>query len=258
MSIIDEQEPQGKSSSGVAELGSQPHVAFTKDLFNGIAGSYDSWAQILTFFQYLRWRRVLVSQMNLLPDSQVLDASTGTAGVAMEIARRDGNSRIIGLDVTPSMLEMASRALEKHKLNSRIKLIEGSAEKIPFSDETFDVVVSSYLLRYVKDPHATIGELSRVLKPGGQMLSLEFGVPSNHVIHALWQLYMRGLMPVVALPASHGWHRAARFLGPSISRFCQAHPLTQLEQSWRDQGFIDVQTSHLMGGVALVMRGKKR
>jgi len=227
-----------------------------QDLFDGVAPSYDTWAQVLTFFQYLPWRRFLVSQMASRPGNLVLDVCTGTAGVAMEIAdHHDG--RIVGLDVSHSMLQAGLCAIEKKNLDGRVQLIQGRAEHLPFPDETFDTVVFTYLLRYVQDPDATIRELSRVLKPGGELLSLEFGIPEALWVRALWEIYNRVVMPVMTIPVSRGWHRMGRFLGPSISGFCKRYPVDRLAAIWRENSFSVVEIKHLLRGAAIVMWGTK-
>jgi len=239
---------------------SQPAVpvrrTLAQDLFDGVAPSYDSWAQVLTFFQYLPWRRFLVSQMALRPGNLVLDVCTGTAGVAMEIAdHHDG--QIVGLDVSHLMLEAGLRAVEKKNLDGRVQLIQGRAERLPFPDETFDAVVFTYLLRYVQDPDATIRELSRVLKSGGELLSLEFGLPEALWVRALWETYNRVVMPVMTIPVSRGWHRMGCFLGPSISDFCHQFPVDRLAAIWRENGIPLVETKPLLKGAAIVMWGTK-
>ena len=239
---------------------SQPAVpvkrTFAQDLFDGVAPSYDTWAQVLTFFQYLPWRRFLVSQMARRPGNLVLDVCTGTAGVALEIADHHGG-RIVGLDASQLMLQAGLRAVEKKNLDGRVQLIQGRAERLPFPDGTFDTVVFTYLLRYVQNPDATIRELSRVLKPGGQLLSLEFGLPEALWVRALWEIYNRVVMPVMTLPVSRGWHRVGCFLGPSISGFCQRYPVDRLAAIWRNNGIPLVETKPLLKGAAVVMWGKK-
>jgi len=239
---------------------SQPAVpvkrTLAQDLFDGVAPSYDTWAQVLTFFQYLPWRRFLVSRMALRPGKLVLDVCTGTAGVAMEIADHH-DDRIVGLDVSHFMLEAGLRAVEKKNLDGRVQLVQGRAEHLPFPDQTFDTVVFTYLLRYVQDPDATIRELSRVLKPGGELLSLEFGLPEALWVRALWEIYNRVVMPVMTIPVSRGWHRVGCFLGPSISGFCKRYPVDRLATIWRDNGIPLVETKPLLRGAAVVMWGKK-
>jgi len=239
---------------------SQPAVpvrrTLAQDLFDGVAPSYDTWAQVLTFFQYLHWREFLVSRLALRPGNLVLDVCTGTAGVALEIAdHHDG--RIVGLDVSHSMLQAGLSAIEKRNLDGKIQLTQGRAEHLPFPDETFDAVVFTYLLRYVQDADATIRELSRVLKPGGELLSLEFGIPKALWVRALWEIYNRVVMPVMTIPVSRGWHRMGCFLGPSISGFCHRYPVERIAAIWRDNGIPLVETKPLLKGAAIVMWGTK-
>ena len=250
-----------REDRGASLAESQPAVpvrrTLAQDLFDGIAPSYDTWAQVLTFFQYLRWRRFLVSRMALRQGNLVLDVCTGTAGVALEIADHH-NGRIVGLDVSHLMLEAGLRAVEKKSLDGRVQLIQGRAEHLPFPDETFDTVVFTYLLRYVQDPDATIRELSRVLKPGGELLSLEFGIPEALWVRALWEIYNRVVMPVMTIPVSRGWHRVGCFLGPSISGFCHRCPVDRLAAIWRGNGIPLVETRSLLKGAAIVMWGTKQ
>ena len=195
--------------------------------------------------------------MALRPRNLVLDVCTGTAGVALEIARHH-NGRIVGLDVSHSMLKAGLGAVEESSLDGRIQLIQGRAEHLPFPDETFDTVVFTYLLRYVQEPDVTIRELSRVLKPGGELLSLEFGIPENSWMKALWLIYNKVVMPVMTIPISRGWHRVGCFLGPSISGFCQRYPVDRIAAIWRENEIPLVETKRLLQGAAIVMWGTKR
>jgi demethylmenaquinone methyltransferase/2-methoxy-6-polyprenyl-1,4-benzoquinol methylase len=175
----------------------------------------------------------------------------------MEIAdHHDG--QIVGLDVSHSMLQAGLSAIKKRSLDGRIQLTQGRAEHLPFPDETFDTVVFTYLLRYVQDPDATIRELSRVLKPGGELLSLEFGIPETLWVRALWLIYNRVVMPIMTIPVSRGWHRMGCFLGPSISDFCQRYPVDRIAAIWRENGIPLVEMRRLLKGAAIVMWGTKR
>ncbi len=126
-----------REDRGASLAESQPAVpvrrTLAQDLFDGIAPSYDTWAQVLTFFQYLRWRRFLVSRMAFRPGNLVLDVCTGTAGVAMEIAdHHDG--QIVGLDASQLMLKAGLGAIEKKNLDGRVQLIQGRAAPLPLRE----------------------------------------------------------------------------------------------------------------------------
>ena len=225
-------------------------------LFDGIAGRYEEPARAFSLFQYDRWRRFLVSRLELDADASVLDVCTGTGVVAIDIARRTG-CQVIGLDLSDRMIEQAHRNLTRPDLASLVSLVKGRAETMPFSDRSFDAVVFTFLLRYVEDTSETLQELVRVLRPGGQMASLEFFVPRNTLIHGLWLLHTRLVIPAGTRFISPGWRAVGSFLGPNISAFYRKHTLENLIQMWTDAGMSNVQTRVLSLGGAVVMWGRK-
>jgi demethylmenaquinone methyltransferase/2-methoxy-6-polyprenyl-1,4-benzoquinol methylase len=147
-----------------------------RELFAPLGPTYDRYAALLSFGQDPRWRRFLVSRLEAGPDERVLDVATGTAAVAIELVRRHGCS-VVGLDQSPEMLAEARARVRHAGLEHRIELVEGRAEELPFEDASFDALTFTYLLRYVDDPGGTLRELARVVRPGGTIASLEFGVP---------------------------------------------------------------------------------
>ena len=132
---------------------------------------------VLSFGQDPRWRATLVDQVNPLPGQRVLDVATGTGLVAFALARR--GCEVVALDQSPDMLATARRHLEDHRdPKPRITFIQGQAERLPFDDGEFDALTFTYLLRYVDDRAATMRELARVVRPGGRIGMVEFGVPA--------------------------------------------------------------------------------
>ncbi len=166
-----------------------------QQLFDGIAAQYDWVPDLFSFFQYQGWRRYLVSHLQAGPDATVLDLCTGTAGVAMQTARTH-HCRVIGVDLSPKMLRRAQHNLSNNGLASQVALVMGRAENLAFADDCFDAVCVTFLLRYVDDPESTMLEIIRVLKPGGCLLSLEFGVPPNPIARVPWHVYTRGVLPM--------------------------------------------------------------
>ena len=230
--------------------------AHARRLFDGIAGSYERPAQIFSLFQYGRWHRFLVSRLRLSLQASVLDVCTGTGLVARQIARNTG-CRVVGVDLSDSMVEEAQRRLRSQGPAPSVFLAKARAETLPFADRSFDAVVFTYLLRYVEDPEATVQELSRVLRPGGQMISLDFFVPQNPFTHALWFLHTRLLLPLGARLLGPDWREVGSFLGPSISAFYRGHTLEDLRGMWIKAGVGDIQAKTLSLGGALVMWGRK-
>jgi demethylmenaquinone methyltransferase / 2-methoxy-6-polyprenyl-1,4-benzoquinol methylase len=219
-------------------------------LFAGIAPEYDRVGAVLSFGQDPRWRRFLVSKVNAIPGSWVLDVATGTGLVARELARK--NVRVLGLDQSAQMVARGRAAVRERGLDDRIRFTLGQAQSLPFADGAFDAVTFTYLLRYVDDPAATVAELARVLRPGGVMASLEFHVPPEPWARAGWMAYTRGAMPYVGWAVSNDWYRTGRFLGRSITEFVTRCPLPIQVRWWQDARMRRVKTKLLSNGVAVV------
>jgi len=230
--------------------------AEARRLFDGIAGSYEEPARAFSLFQYNRWRRFLVSRLELNSNASVLDVCTGTGVVGIDIARRMG-CHVVGLDLSDRMIEQAHRNLTASDLTSLVSLVKGRAETMPFYERSFDAVVFTFLLRYVEDSSGTLRELVRVLRPGGQMASLDFFVPQNSFIHRLWLLHTRLVIPAGTRFISPGWREMGSFLGPNISAFYREHSLEHLIRMWTEAGMSNVQTRILSFGGALVIWGRK-
>jgi demethylmenaquinone methyltransferase/2-methoxy-6-polyprenyl-1,4-benzoquinol methylase len=230
----------------------RPPSAEAPRIFTGIARSYDRAGALFSFGQDPRWRRALVAAVDADADDIVLDVATGTGLVAVELARRYG-CRVVGLDRSSDMLAEASRR------DGRITgLVNARAEGLPFADATFDHVTFTYLLRYVDEPAATVRELARVLKPGGRLAALEFGVPPSPFAFALWRLYTRLVMPIAGVLFSRKWREVNAFLGPSIERFYRAHPQREVERYWREAGLAEVRSRRMSLGGGVVMSATKR
>jgi demethylmenaquinone methyltransferase / 2-methoxy-6-polyprenyl-1,4-benzoquinol methylase len=235
----------------------QPGSAVAPKLFAPLGPTYDRYARLLSLGQDPRWRRFLVSRLEVRPDARVLDVATGTGAVALELVRQHGCS-VVGIDRSPEMLAVARRRVADRGLGASIELHEGRAEKLPFADGSFDGLTVTYLLRYVDDPAATIGELARVLRPGGTMAMLDFGVPQSRVARALWELYVRIVLPSAGRVLSPGWHEVGRFLGPSIRDLEARLPLERQLELWSDAGMADVRARRLSLGGGVVVWGRRR
>jgi demethylmenaquinone methyltransferase/2-methoxy-6-polyprenyl-1,4-benzoquinol methylase len=224
-------------------------------LFAGIAPEYDRMGTVLSVGRDPAWRRFLVSRVNAIPGSWVLDVATGTGLVARELAIR--NLRVVGMDQSPAMLRRGIATAGLDGLADRIRFVLGQAQALPFPDETFDALTFTYLLRYVDDPAATLRELARALRPGGVMASLEFHVPQDPWVHVGWLGYTHGVMPLVGGVVSNAWYRTGRFLGPSIAEFYRRYPLPAQVRMWQEAGIRRVRTKQLTMGSAIVTWGIK-
>jgi len=219
-------------------------------IFSGIGATYERAGALLSFGQDARWRARLVDSVRAAPGDVVLDVATGTGLVARAVSERYG-CEVVGLDPSGDMLSAAVAR------NGHIPLVRARAESLPFPDESFDHLTFTYLLRYVDDPAATMRELARVVRPGGRIIALDFGVPANPVIRALWRVYTTIGLPIVGRAISERWSRVGAFLRGSIERFNAAHPQHALERHWREAGLVDVQVAQMSFGAGVVMTGVK-
>ncbi|MGH3076558.1 MAG: class I SAM-dependent methyltransferase [Gaiellaceae bacterium] len=219
-----------------------------RELFAPLGPTYDRVGATLSLGQDPRWRRFLVSR---LPDGggDVLDVATGTGLVAAELLRR--GFRVTGLDQSPGMLAVARR-----RFGDRVPLVEASAEALPFEDGSFDHLTFTYLLRYVDDPGATLVELARVVRPGGVLASLEFGVPGS-LARPAWELYVRAVLPLAGTVLRTGWDAVGGFLGGSIRSFWSRYPLERQLELWRAAGLRDVRVRRLSLGGGVVVWGTR-
>jgi demethylmenaquinone methyltransferase / 2-methoxy-6-polyprenyl-1,4-benzoquinol methylase len=221
-----------------------------RTLFAPLGPTYDRYAALLSFGQDPRWRRFLVSRVDVDARATVLDVATGTGAVARELLARKGCT-VVGVDQSPEMLAEARR-----RLPAGVTLIQGSAEQLPFPDNAFDALTFTYLLRYVDDPAAVVRELARVVRPGGTIAGLEFAVPRG-VWRPLWELYVRAGLPAAGRVLSPGWAEVGDFLGPSIREFYGEYPEARLLELWWDAGVRDVRARRLSLGGGIVTWGHR-
>lgn len=226
-------------------------------LFSGLPRAYDRAGAALSFGQDPRWRAALVRSTPVGPHDRVLDVATGTGMVAAALVMRSG-CRVTALDQSPDMLGgLRARLAADPSLEASVEPVLGEAEALPFPDASFDALTFTYLLRYVDDPAATLRELARVVKPGGMVGMVEFGVPPRRVLRVLWRTYTRLVMPALGRLLSRDWQAVGRFLGPSIEGFYERFPLPRLVALWEEAGLTDVRVRRMSFGAGVVMTAKR-
>jgi demethylmenaquinone methyltransferase/2-methoxy-6-polyprenyl-1,4-benzoquinol methylase len=241
----------------VAVPANRPSKQETLGLFAQLPRRYDLAGTLLSFGQDPRWRRAMVAEVGAGHQDRVLDVATGTGLVAAALVRRY-DCRVVALDQSPEMLAGAQAKLDADgELAAQIELVRGEAESLPFQNGEFDHLTFTYLLRYVEDPGATLRELTRVVKPGGRVASLEFMLPPNAIARFLWWIYTRAAMPVLGRFISRDWYVVGRFLGPSISGLYGRLPLDRQLELWREAGVEDARARVMSLGAGVVIWGTR-
>ncbi len=222
------------------------------ELFRGLPDHYDRVGAVMSFGQDPRWRHALVNAIAPQPGMRILDVATGTGMVAFALAER--GATVIGLDQSEAMLGGAQARLQRTpQLADRLSFMLGEAEALPFADGEFDALSFTYLLRYVDDQAATMRELARVIKPGGRIGMVEFGVPGNPTLRALWWIHTRNGLPLLGRAVSREWYEVGRFLGPNIEKFHTGTP--DLPALWRTAGIAEAHQRNMSFGAGIVVTG---
>ncbi|HEX8473276.1 MAG TPA: bifunctional demethylmenaquinone methyltransferase/2-methoxy-6-polyprenyl-1,4-benzoquinol methylase UbiE [Pyrinomonadaceae bacterium] len=221
------------------------HARRVRAMFAVIAGRYDVLNHLLSGNTDKRWRRLVAKrlQSSLRDDARVLDVACGTGDLSLALANA-GQARIVGVDFCRPMLEIAARKAVGH--TPELIFVEGDALRLPFADETFDVVTIAFGLRNLTSVEDGLRELRRVLKRGGRLAVLEFSSPVVPAFRALFQFYFNRVLPFIGGIVS-GSRGAYEYLPDSVSRFPDQKRLAGM---MNEAGLTDVEYQNLTGGIA--------
>jgi len=225
-----------------------------RQMFNRISPHYDLVNRLLSFGTDVSWRRKMAYFLPGHKDQHLLDLATGTADQILTLFDQTDKVRSgIGMDLAEKMLEIGRKKIERRGLSEVITLKVGDATAIPLGDETFDVVTISFGIRNVTHVAKGIGEMYRVLKPGGRVLVLEFSLPRHQLVRGAYLFYLRHILPHVGAWVS-GAPLAYRYLNETIETFPYGEAFCNV---LRAEGFKAVEAHPLTFGVATIYRGDK-
>ncbi|MBU6274177.1 MAG: bifunctional demethylmenaquinone methyltransferase/2-methoxy-6-polyprenyl-1,4-benzoquinol methylase UbiE [Bacteroidetes bacterium] len=223
-------------------------------MFDGISGRYDLLNRLLSMGIDIRWRRVALRMLRErgLP-ARVLDVATGTADLALALATDLPEAEVIGVDLSEGMLGVGRQKVERNGLRSRVRLEQADAENLPFEDGSFDAVTVAFGVRNFENLDKGLGELQRVLRPGGHLMVLEFSRPTSPLVKGLMNLYSRSLMPALG-----GWlskDRAAyAYLPASVQVFPEGDAF---EERLKQAGLQPLRQRRLSMGISSVYIARK-
>lgn len=223
-------------------------------MFNSIAPSYDFLNHLLSFGIDRLWRQRLVKRLLLNDPERVLDVATGTADLALVMAKHSAVVKVVGIDISESMLEIGMAKVNKRKLMNRISLKKASALCIPSPDNYFDAAMVAFGVRNFEDLVQGLREICRILKPGGELGVLEFSMPRHWPFNALYRFYFLKFLPWVGGRVS-GNRQAYTYLPESVLTFPQGESFAHILKS---SGFNDVEIRPLTFGIATLYIAKKK
>ncbi|MCB9738376.1 MAG: class I SAM-dependent methyltransferase [Deltaproteobacteria bacterium] len=221
------------------------------EMFDRIAARYDLLNRLLSMGLDLRWRRMLLDALGPLGDGEFLDVATGTADVALALARRGDEVRVVGLDPSSGMLGVGRRKVGDAGLAGRIELVQGDAQAMPFADDRFAGATMAFGIRNVPDRVRGLREMARVVRPGGVVAVLELGEPRRGLLAPFARLHVHHIVP--RLGALISGAREYRYLQESIAAF--PAPETFCEKM-REAGLVDVDFTPMFPEVAHLYVGR--
>jgi demethylmenaquinone methyltransferase / 2-methoxy-6-polyprenyl-1,4-benzoquinol methylase len=220
-----------------------------REMFRSISGRYDRANTVLSAGIHHRWRARAVRASNVRKGDSVLDCATGTGDLAIAFRKAVGDSgRVVGTDFVAEMLEIARVKAPG------IEFEVADVTKLPYADSSFDVASISFGIRNVNDPGRAISEMTRVLRPGGRLIVLEFGQPRSRAFGALYDWYRKTVLPRVG-GAITGRREAYEYLEASAGVFPCGEDFVRLMRE--NASFSSIDATPLTFGIAWLYRGVK-
>ena len=221
------------------------------EMFDNISSHYDFLNHLFSFQIDKIWRRktsLLVAEQH---PRTILDVATGTADLAIRLAKDNPTAQITGIDLSEKMMERGKAKIEKKRLGQRIRLETSDASKMPFEDGTFDTVTTAFGVRNFTDREGGLREMVRVCRDGGMVVVLEFSHPKSPLIATPYRWYSKALLPWLGkLISKHP--TAYHYLPTSVAAFPESDAVVAM---LKDAGLHHVEAQPLSGGIATLYHG---
>lgn len=198
-----------------------------EEMFDNIAPAYDFMNRAMTLGIDKNWRKLAVSLAAKSSPHSVLDVATGTGDLAIALAEKMPEAEVTGIDLSEGMIEIGRKKVRLRGLEKRVTLTTGDCLALPFEDDTFDVITVAFGVRNFEHLDRGYSEMLRVLRPGGTLLVLELSTPTSHFIKPLYQIYTRGVIPIVGRLVSKD-NSAYSYLAASITAVPQGERMTSM------------------------------
>jgi demethylmenaquinone methyltransferase/2-methoxy-6-polyprenyl-1,4-benzoquinol methylase len=197
------------------------------NMFNNIAPYYDMLNHLLSMGVDKGWRKKMIKILNDQPHDLIVDVATGTADVAIAMAKTLNVQKIVGIDIAQQMLDIGTKKIAKANLSEKISLEWGDSENLRFESNTVSAVTVAFGVRNFENVEAGLSEMYRILQPGGKVVILEFSKPRVFPLKQLYHFYFRRILPVVGRITSKD-KKAYSYLYESVQAFPDGVDFTKL------------------------------
>ena len=219
-----------------------------EDMFDNIAGRYDLLNHLLSWNIDKGWRSRMVKMIEPSNRSLICDMATGTADVAIMLAKTYPDSKIVGMDLSQNMLDIGQQKIIQAGLNHQIHLQKGDSEGLIFDTNYFNALTIAFGVRNFEDLSKGLQEMTRVVKPNGQVLILEFSKPRGFIFKNIYKIYFKYILTALGKSLSKD-HRAYDYLYESVQAFPDDQEMIQL---LKDSGLRTVKQTRLMMGICTI------
>ena len=233
-----------------SELGKKQQIAA---MFDKIAFRYDFLNRFLSGGIDIYWRRRAIRELASAPTKTILDVATGTADMAIMMARYLSASHITGIDISTGMLEIGRQKITRLRMDEKISLQTGDSEAILFPDAHFDAVTVAFGVRNFENLEKGLQEMLRVLKPGGRLVVLEFSQPTTPVVRHVYDLYLRLVAPNIGKMVSSN-REAYQYLNDSVKAFPEGTNFIRIMETC---GYTNTRLRRLSLGICSLYVGEK-
>jgi demethylmenaquinone methyltransferase/2-methoxy-6-polyprenyl-1,4-benzoquinol methylase len=232
-----------------SDLGKKEQVT---QMFDTISGDYDGLNRVISFGIDIKWRKKVVNMVKASNPNTILDIATGTGDLAINLAETNA-TKIIGLDISSGMLDIGKEKIKKKKLASKIDMVLGDSENMPFEDNSFDAITVAFGVRNFETLENGLKEIFRVLKPSGTFIILETSMPDKTPYKQGYNFYTKNILPLIGKAFSKD-KSAYKYLCESASVFPYGEALNNI---LRKTGFINVEDFPQTFGVATIYKSSK-
>ncbi|WP_404365120.1 bifunctional demethylmenaquinone methyltransferase/2-methoxy-6-polyprenyl-1,4-benzoquinol methylase UbiE [Marinobacter sp.] len=249
------QPPEGDSTHfGFRQVARSQKASQVADVFHSVAGKYDMMNDLMSMGVHRLWKRFTIEVSGVRPGHRVLDIAGGTGDLTMKFSDLVGSTgQVVLADINASMLQVGRGRLMDRGYAGNIEYVQADAEHLPFPDNSFNAVSIAFGLRNVTDKDQALRDMTRVLKPGGKLLILEFSKPTNPLLSKAYDLYSFNALPLMGQLVA-GDSASYQYLAESI----RMHPDQETLKNMMDQaGLVNCKYYNMTGGVVALHVGIK-